>query len=552
MCFATLEAGAALAAPWIGGTFADRLLSGQDSTGYQRLLLIWLGLLLTQYLLNFAGSYLMGSAGYAATAHIRSRLYDHLQSLPVEFHHRHPVGQTLSLLSRDASILGQFFTTTLPGLAPQAIMLIGAWVLMARIDLTLAVWIGFLIPALVLLLKLTLRRLRPIATALATAHGNHLSVAEENLRLLMLLKAFSREPLESARVRDMNHAILRLEKRHLLLAGAVGPAMQSIGAILLITLLWLSAERLADGVLTTGGAVSLLLYGLMLVRPASALASALGNAQSTAGASERIQQALAVAAEPLDQGHAAAPAEPGRCKIEQLCFSYPGRPPVLSNFNLEIEPGEVVALTGPNGTGKSTLAHLMMRFANPGAGRIMLDGVDIRDLSLNALRGAIGFVPQAVQLLEGTIRENICYGVHSCDDEALEQAARTAQAWPFIERLPDGLDTLIGQNGVQLSGGQRQQLALARALLRDCPILILDEATSMFDSASEQAFIKMTRRTLGRTTLILITHRPASLALADRVVDMGRAGKAAPNRISATGTSAKSDTDIAGGGSPHA
>jgi ABC-type multidrug transport system fused ATPase/permease subunit len=520
MLAATLEAGAALAAPWVGGSFADRILGDNEPADYQRLLLLWLLLLLAQYGLSFLSSYLIGSAGAAVTARIRCRLYDHLQSLPLGFHQQGKLGESLSLLSRDANILGQFFTATMPSLAPQLLMLIGAWVLMARIDWVLALSIGIVVPAMILMLKLTLRQLRPLAQALTAAHGEHLAAVEENLRLLALLKAFSREVPESERLRGHNEHILQLERRQLLLAGAIGPIMQATGAVLLIALLWLSAERLSINQLTAGGAVSLLLYGLLLVRPAGALASALGNIQSTRGAAARIQHVLQSPSEPFDSGQISLPAHPGRLSFEDVHFSYDASCPVLSGFNLSIEPGEVVAITGPNGSGKSTLAYLLMRFADPTAGQIRMDNLDIRALALSSLRGAIGLVPQLVSLFNGSVRQNICYGVTDASEADIEQAARVAQAWPFIQDLPQGLDTPVGPDGIQLSGGQRQQIALARALLRRCPILILDEATAMFDSAAELEFVRLAKQSLRQQTVILITHRPASLALADRIVQL--------------------------------
>jgi subfamily B ATP-binding cassette protein MsbA len=216
------------------------------------------------------------------------------------------------------------------------------------------------------------------------------------------------------------------------------------------------------------------------------------------------------------------PPSPRACTIEfrNVSFAYPNRPPVLTDFNLRIEAGETIALTGENGAGKSTLVHLLLRFITPQSGQIFVDDVEIQQIDLQTLRARVGFVPQHVQLLNGTIRENIAYGRPDAAEEAIIAAAKAGQAHAFITALPEGYNTIIGDQGVRLSGGQRQRVALARALLVDPPILVLDEATSMFDNDSESAFIANCTDTLATKTVLLITHRPAALALATRQVVM--------------------------------
>jgi ABC-type multidrug transport system fused ATPase/permease subunit len=191
---------------------------------------------------------------------------------------------------------------------------------------------------------------------------------------------------------------------------------------------------------------------------------------------------------------------------------------VLEGFNLQIEAGETIALTGPNGAGKSTLVHLLMRFMEPASGRILIDGTNIGEVELGSLRRQIGLVAQNTLLLNGTVAENIAYGVPGANAGKMKKAAKAARAEEFIDKLPDGYDTVIGDQGIKLSGGQRQRLSLARTLLRDPPIIVLDEATAMFDPAGEKEFLEECREELRKRTVILITHRPASLALADRVI----------------------------------
>jgi ABC-type multidrug transport system fused ATPase/permease subunit len=248
------------------------------------------------------------------------------------------------------------------------------------------------------------------------------------------------------------------------------------------------------------------------------LAGVYGSIQMTRGAAERLMEAFSQAPEPNDAE--AVPLGPvsGHIRLEGVHFGYPGRPPVLRGADLSIRAGETVALTGENGSGKSTVVYLLMRFADPDAGRVLVDGTDVRGVRIASLRGQIGLVAQHVLLLNGTVRENIAYARPDADQVEIEAAAVAAQAHGFIHELPEGYDTLIGDQGIRLSGGQRQRISLARALLKDPPILVLDEATAMFDPDGEAAFIEECRAVLETRTVILITHRPASLALADRVL----------------------------------
>jgi ABC-type multidrug transport system fused ATPase/permease subunit len=300
----------------------------------------------------------------------------------------------------------------------------------------------------------------------------------------------------------------------------MAPAISFLAGAGLLLLLWVGISHVQDGQLEPSQLVSLLLYAMLLTRPVSGLANVYGQVMHTRGAAERLLEFFGVQPEPVSQDQPPLGSVAGAIEYDRVTFAYPGRTNVLQDFSLHIAAGETIALTGPNGAGKSTLAHLLMRFIEPQKGIIRIDGKNISEVDLHSLRDQIGLVAQNTLLLNGTVAENIAYGRHDATLEDMKKAATAARAEEFIENLPDGYDTVIGDQGIRLSGGQRQRLSLARTLLKDPPILVLDEATAMFDPEGEASFIEECHELLHQRTVVLITHRPASLALADRIIDM--------------------------------
>jgi len=259
---------------------------------------------------------------------------------------------------------------------------------------------------------------------------------------------------------------------------------------------------------------------MLLTQPLRSLANVYGHVQRTLGAAERILIFFNEVSEPDDAGAPDLPNARGDIEFRGVDFHYSIGNSVLANLNLHIAAGETVAITGPNGVGKSTVIHLLMRLADPVDGQILVDGVDLTRVSISSLRRQIGLVAQHTLLVNGTVSENIAYGQPLAGRAAIEKAASSAHAHEFIAKLPEGYDTIIGDQGLRLSGGQRQRISLARTLLMDPPILVLDEATSMFDPEGEQGFISECSKLLADKTVILITHRPASLAIADRIIEL--------------------------------
>lgn len=500
-------------------------------------LLLWVclgivGLYGVQGLGKYGQSVLLANVALRVGLDIRRQVFGHLQKLPLAYYHQKKTGGLLSALTNDVAKL-QNAALLVKDVVAAPLMAVFFLGVLLKLQPVLTLFALIVVPLMALAIQRLTRRLRAISAKNQAEQAELASVMEESLSAPRIVKAFSAEERELARFTSANEATVVTQLSAIQRSARIAPAVDVLGALSVATVLWVAGSRLK----LTAGQIG---QTLVLLNSLAQQVNAMGNLRSAfedmMGAAERIfTEVLDVPTEKLADGGG----KPlGRCagKIEfrDVSFEYAPDVPVLSNVNLTIEPGQVVALVGETGAGKSTLADLVPRFYDPTAGAVLLDGADLRDLNLADLRRQIGIVPQETRLFHGTIRENLLYGRPDATDAELVSAAEAANVAPFVGELAEGYEATVGDRGQTLSGGQRQRVAIARALLADPRILILDEATSALDNATEALVQEALGRLMqGRTTLI-IAHRLTTISHADKIVVLEK-----PGRIAEVGTHAE-------------
>ena len=525
--FLVVAAAAGLVFPAVLRYLLDAAFELKDRGALNRIALGLLGVFAVQGVANFVQVFLLSSSTERIVATLREQTFAHLIRLSPAFFTERRTGELTSRLSSDLALLQSLLSTWISELSRQTLFLIGGIAMMFVTNPRLTLTTLAVVPVVVVAAFTFGRALRKASTSVQDRIGEAMGMADESFGSIRTVQSFTREGIETQRFSALLHdlvgvAVSRARIRALFF-GVVGfVAFGSVAAVL-----WQGGAQVVEGKLTAGTLVAFLFYALFVAAAVGTLASLFGNFQEAIGAASRVFDLLDAEPTVREPEHPRRFTEPvrGAVTLEAVAFRYqPDLPDVVQDISLDIAPGEVVALVGRSGAGKTTIASLLPRFWDVTAGRITLDGIDIRELSLDTLRGAIGIVPQEPVLFSGSIRENIAYARPDASDADVLRAAQAAHAWEFIERLPEQWSTRVGERGVKLSGGQRQRIAIARVFLKDPAVVILDEATSSLDTESERYVEQALEQLLqGRTTL-LIAHRLSTVRRADRVVvlDQGR------------------------------
>lgn len=522
---------ASLAPAPLAAAAIDRGIIPGDREALNVVVALYVASVLVVWGTSFAQTYLTGWVGQRALADLRQRIFTHLQAMPISFYERRPAGVLISRMTNDVEALNSLVTDTIVTLFQATLTLLGSIVILLLLDWQLALLVFLVFPVMAigsLIFRIVsadaYRRTRETI-------GSITADLQETLSGIRVVRSFAREPYHKGRFAVLNEANRDANMTTVHLNAAYFPAVEFVGALATVLVIVFGGIQAIDGDIEVGVLVGFIAALNGFFDPIGQLSQVYTTYQSGMAALDKIFELLDTEPDLVDApGARPLPALRGEIELRAVSFSYRPRQAdeparlALDDVSIVIPPGQTVALVGATGAGKSTLAKLVARFYDPERGSVLVDGHDLREVTMASLRSQLGIVPQEAFLFSGTVADNLSFGRPDAPPEALEQAARAVGAWDFISALPDGLDTEIGERGVQLSAGQRQLVAFGRALVADPRILILDEATSNVDLHTESAIERGLRRLLAGRTAIVVAHRLSTIRQAGRIVvlDHGR------------------------------
>ena len=456
---------------------------------------------------------------------MREVMFRKFQRMPMAYFDKHQTGETMSYVTNDVEAIQAALVDNLIELFTESSILVGSIAMMFYLDWKLSMLTMITIPLVGVSMRIFGRKIKANGAVIQERLAQITSLLQESISSIRVVKSFVREDYEIKRFCAQNELNFRAMMKNVQLNALLTPTVEFLAALAVTALVWYGGYEVVNGILTAGELVAFLTYAVNLANPVKRLSRIYGRMQKAFAAVDRIFYVLDLEEAVNDKPNAKIlPPVKGHVSFDGVTFSYDGSHNALEGVTFDVKPGQMIAFVGPSGAGKSTIANLIPRFYDVTGGAIAIDGLDIRDVTLNSLRSQIGIVPQETLLFSTSIMENIRYGRLDATDEEVIEAARSANAHEFISQMPEGYATLIGERGLALSGGQRQRIAIARAILKDPQILILDEATSALDTESEKIVqAALDQLMLGRTSFV-IAHRLSTIFNADCifVIDHGR------------------------------
>jgi len=526
------EVGLSLAQPWPLRWVVDKVLQPAQPATHPQLILAFSAITLVVLVLlagfaDYWATRLLSAAGLHVANDLRLSVLARLQRQSLRFHGKHRVGDLTTRVTSDVAYTQDMLVQVLATLLPATALVIGMFVVMVALDPVFTVLALLSTPPLIWATRRARKELRSAARRVRKADGALASAATEDLSAIHLVQVFGLEHERLRHFAGLSETSLTAGVESVRVQSRFGPLVEVASVFSTAAVLWFGAERVLSGHLSLGVLLVFITYLGSLYKPVKQLTKLSQVVSKGAAALERIGEVMDAPVDIVDVPGAVAMPIRGQVEFRTVSFSY-GREPVLRDLSLTIEAGQNVALVGPTGAGKSTIAALIPRLADVNAGQVLVDGIDVRRHQLASLRGQIATVLQDTVLLDGTLRENIICGYPGARDRDVRRAARLALVDEFAARLPDGLDTHIGERGANLSGGQRQRVAIARAILRDASIVILDEPTSALDAGSEELLVAALANLPQGRTRIVIAHRLSTVRDADRifVLEHGRIAEA--------------------------
>ena len=530
------ESAANLLAPWPLKIVLDDVLRGRHShasverwlhafTGSDKLGMLQfacvavLAIAALDAVSTYVEKYLTTSVGQWVAHDLRRTLYSHIQRLSLAFHDHERTGDLISRVTTDIDAIQSFITQALLGILVNLLTLVGMVSVMFYVEWKFTLIALSVTPFLFVLIYSYTRRIKKASRAVRKKEGEITSVVEEVLSSIRVVKAFAREDYEVRRLEEESLESIELALRARSLKAKLSPIVDLVVAGGTCLVLWFGAHLVLNGGMSAGVLVVFILYLGKMYKPMQELSKMTDTYSKAAVGYERVRELLETDGQIKDRkGAIRAPKFAGKVEFDRVCFSYVPETPILQDVSFTIEPGQVAALVGPTGAGKTSIISLIARFYEPQSGNVMIDGVDIRRFRQRSLRQQLSFVLQETMLFCAPVWQNIAYGQPAASRSEIIRAAELANASEFIDKLPQGYDTMLGERGMTLSGGQRQRVAIARAVLRDAPILIMDEPTSGLDSGSERLVLEALERLMRNKTSIIIAHRLSTVRDADVIL----------------------------------